>query len=137
MPERSEVRVPASHPQYYSVRRKEDGVVGGPDGSWCPSQEGGWQRRRLKDGGVRARVERDGWNCGGGERRGDEGWRHRFHKVLLERKLSLNRERDSTYIWILIKDWSNKCKFSDSSVFQPNNHLISISGTESLFTPAD
>lgn len=95
MPERSEVRASASHPQHFSVRGKEDGTAGGPDGPRRPSQEGGWQRRSLKDGGVGARVERDGRNRGGGEWRGDEGWRDGFHEVFLECKLSLNRERDT------------------------------------------
>lgn len=95
MPERSEVEVSDSCLQRYSVRGKEDGAAGGPDGSRCASEEGGWQRRRLKDGGVGARVERDGRNRSGGEWSGDEGWRDGFHEVLLERQLSLNRERDA------------------------------------------
>lgn len=84
--------------QNYSVWGKEDGAAGGPDGSRCPSQKGGRQCRSLKDGGVGARVERDGRNRGGGERRGDEGWGDGFHEVLLKSKLSLNTQRDNTFI---------------------------------------
>lgn len=55
-----------------SVRRKQDGARGGSDRSRSGAEKGVRKRGCLKDGGVGARVEGDGWDCGGAEGCGEE-----------------------------------------------------------------